>query len=224
VALISPVVGTPDGGLLNGTPGADYLVGLEGKDVFTADAGNDTYAGGAGLDTLAYTGKFSDYTLQHTEDGRIIVTDHANGSGVDIVDQVERLLFGDINLALDIDGNAGMAYRLYQAAFDRTPDIPGLGYQMHALDTGLSLTQVAANFIASPEFQGKYGSLDNVHFVTQLYANVLHREPEAEGLAYHVHRLESGATRADVLIGFSESPENQANVIGAIEDGMLYIL
>ena len=31
-------------------------------------------------------------------------------------------------------------------------------------------------------------------------------------------------TRADMLTHFSESPENQANVIGQIDNGMLFIL
>ena len=31
-------------------------------------------------------------------------------------------------LALDINGTAGQVYRLYQAAFDRKPDLVGLGY------------------------------------------------------------------------------------------------
>jgi hypothetical protein len=31
-------------------------------------------------------------------------------------------------VALDVDGAAGQAYRLYQAAFDRAPDKNGLGY------------------------------------------------------------------------------------------------
>ena len=124
---------------------------------------------------------------------------------------------------LDTAGNAGMAYRLYQAAFDRTPDQGGLGFQMKALDDGLNIAQVAANFIASPEFQRTYGALNDTQFVTQLYQNVLHRAPDSGGLAFHVNNLATGAnTRANVLVGFSESPENQAALIGAIQNGMVY--
>ena len=135
---------------------------------------------------------------------------------------IERIAFTGGGIALDTDGNGGMAYRLYQAAFNRTPDHSGLGYQMQALDNGLSLSQVAANFIASPEFQQTYGALNNTQFVTQLYQNVLHRAPDEGGLAYHVGNLAGGMARANVLMGFSESPENQAALIGAIGNGMLY--
>jgi serralysin len=146
--------------------------------------------------------------------------------GEDSVDElfnVERLVLGASQIAIDISGNAGMAYRLYKAAFDRVPDLPGLGYQMHDLDSGVSLGQVASNFIASPEFQATYGAVSNEQFVTLLYWNVLDRAPELEGLQYHVSRLAAGAIRADILVGFSESPENKANVIGLIEQGMEYV-
>lgn len=59
--------------------------------------------------------------------------------------------------------------------------------------------------------------------MTQLYANVLHRAPDDAGLADHMHDLQSGATRADVLAHFAESPKNQALVIGAIANGIAYI-
>ena len=55
---------------------------------------------------------------------------------------------------------------------------------MNALDQGLNISQVAQNFINSPEFSATYGSLNDTQFVTQLYANVLHRAPDDGGLAY----------------------------------------
>lgn len=112
---------------------------------------------------------------------------------------------------------------LYQAAFNRAPDLAGLGYQMTALDNGLTLVQVANNFIASPEFQRTYGAVNDTQFVTLLYQNVLHRAPDASGLQYHLTELQSwGQSRAGVLTHFSESPENQANVMGAIQNGIVY--
>jgi len=70
----------------------------------------------------------------------------------------ERVNFSDGSLALDINGDAGQAYRLYQAALDRTPDAVGLGYWISALDGGTSLNTAAADFIASSEFQQLYGT------------------------------------------------------------------
>ncbi len=180
-----------------------------------------TLEGGAGVDTAVYSGARSSYALARTDTG--VTLKHATGT--DTLVSVERLKFADTRVALDTAGNAGMAYRLYQAAFDRTPDQGGLGYQMKALDDGLNIAQVAANFIASPEFQRTYGALNDTQFVTQLYQNVLHRAPDSGGLAFHVNNLATGAnTRANVLVGFSESPENQAALIGTIQNGMVYTL
>lgn len=180
--------------------------------------------GGGGIDTVAYVGARSDYTITRSNGGNYTVQHNGFGDA-DVLVNVERVSFSNGNYALDVDGNGGQAYRLYQAAFNRAPDVGGLGYQMSALDNGLTLSQVADNFLHSPEFQATYGNLSNDAYVRLLYQNVLHREGEASGVAFHVHNLEVGATqRFDTLAQFSESPENQANVIGTIQTGMLYTL
>lgn len=235
------VAGAAPTGAAAATPGADTLTGTAGADTINALAGNDTVAagdgndlvrggpgddaldGGAGIDTAFFSEARAAYTITRTATG-YTVSHNGGADGVDTLVNVERLQFSDAKVAIDINGDGGMAYRLYQAAFNRTPDVGGLGFQMSALDNGLGIAQVAANFIASPEFQATYGSLTDSQFVTQLYANVLHREPDAGGLAFHVDHLAHGFTRADVLVGFSESPENQAALIGSIQNGMTYTI
>ncbi len=227
-SLLGPAMGptsvvTPTGTVFTGTVAADTLTGGSGWDQFTGQGGNDTITGGDGIDTAFYSGVRAGYTVA-VGASSITVTDLVAGrDGTDALTGVERLAFADIRLALDVAGSAGKAYRLYQAAFDRMPDLAGLGFQMKALDDGLGLAQLAGNFISSPEFSSRYGSLDNTAFVTQLYANVLHRAPDAAGLTYYTSNLASGAsTRADVVVGFSESPENQAALIGTMQNGMAY--
>jgi hypothetical protein len=139
------------------------------------------------------------------------------------ISNVERVIADTWAIAYDLGGNAGQAYRLYQAAFDRQPDLPGLGYQINALDQGLPLPYVAQNFLNSPEFQTLYGThLSDEDYITALYANVLHRAPDPGGFAYQVDALKH-FDRAQLLVNFSESPENQANVIGNIYAGILYV-
>lgn len=222
--VVSHLQGSAQSETLTGTAGDNAIHALAGDDVITGRAGDDTIEGGDGFDVAVYSGPHTDYHTETVGSSVHVSDSSAWRDGSDTLVGIERIEFNDGVVAFDITGHAGQAYRLYQAAFARVPDVPGLGYQTTALDTGLSLTQVAANFIASPEFQSLYGQLDDSQFLTQLYANVLHRSPDAGGLAYHLANLHAGVPRSYVLVGFSESPENQANVIGSIKDGMFFTL
>jgi len=62
------------------------------------------------------------------------VTNSSNSGTPDTLVSIERIQFTDGTLALDESGNAGQAYRLYQAAFGRTPDTPGLSHNLNLLD------------------------------------------------------------------------------------------
>jgi hypothetical protein len=119
------------------------------------------------------------------------------------------------------DGAAAEVARLYDTTFGRLPDAGGLTYWTHVLESGTTLTQVAQGFIASAEFQGAYGALDNTGFVSLLYSNVLHRAPDAGGLAYWVSLLNAGMdSRAQVVVGFSESAEHIGNTAPHIDHGI----
>ena len=184
--------------------------------------GTQTVTGTTGLDTAVILAARTGYTVAASGISFIL----SGSMGVDTLTSVERVTFSDnTGIALDISGNGGEAYRLYQAALNRMPDQAGLGVQINALDKGTSLQTMAAGFIASAEFNALYGSLTDSQYITQLYANVLHRTPSAVELQYYQTNLNTHfSTRADVLVGFSESPENQANLIGVEQQGMYYVL
>jgi len=111
------------------------------------------------------------------------------------------------------DAFQGQAVRLYDTVFDRLPDKGGLDYWTGHLRAGMPLLTVADSFTASPEFQGRYGVPDNKQFVSLLYQNVLDRSGEQQGLVYWQSVLDSNqATRAQVVVGFSESAEHVAMV------------
>lgn len=201
-----------------GSSAADIITGSSANNVLRGNGGNDWIDGGTGLDVAVYSGLSYQYTISENN-GAMELTGQ---DGSDTLFNVERLKFDNVWVAYDTSGSGGQAYRLYQAAFNRAPDIGGLGFQIAALDAGWSLVNISQNFIDSPEFSRTYGSLTDAQFVTQLYANVLHRLPDSGGLAFHVNNLVNGLPRSYVLVGFSESPENQAALIGVIENGMVY--
>lgn len=180
--------------------------------------------GTTNLDDFSYAGNRLDYDINKNSDGTWKI-DKKSPIEHDVLYNLERIHFADKTIALDIDGNAGKAYRLYKAAFDREPDLPGLGHWIKALDTGSSVKTVANGFIGSQEFIAMYGAnTSNVNLITKFYQHALHREPELAGLNNWVNVLNAKTLSvAEVMNGFSESTENQAQVIGLIQHGIEYI-
>ncbi|GIL39479.1 DUF4214 domain-containing protein [Roseiterribacter gracilis] len=192
-----------------GGSAGDSILGNDANNKLTGGGGNDAIDGGAGIDTAVYALAFSNYTV--TRSGTNATVAAKTGlEGTDALASIERLRFSDGVVLLDQGSNGPAAFRLYQAAFARSPDEGGLKVQIHAMDTGTSLLQLARNFIGSGEFQAKYGSPDNAGYATALYKNVLGRDPDAGGLKVQVDALNGGLSREQMLVNFSESGENLA--------------
>ena len=207
--------------------GNDVVTATDSPDILIGGAGNDILDGGKGLDKAVFTGDSKSYKLTLNKDGTVVVADTDTNTSRDGVDQlkgVERISFADTSLAFDIAGNAGASYRLYKAAFDRQPDSGGLGYWMHNLDKGADLAKDVANgFINSKEFQSLYGeNTSNATFIANLYQNVLHRTPDAEGYAYWDKTIVSGVSRANILTNFSDSNENIDQVSSLVVNGIAF--
>jgi hypothetical protein len=176
------------------------------------------------VDTARIGGARSDYSI--STDGQHVTVRHALGtSGVDDekYENIERFKFDDSWVATDIEGNAGQAYRLYKAAFDRAPDANGLGFWIKQLDSGAPFEAVAQVFVGSKEFGSLFGAqISDKAYVSALYENVLNRPLDQTGADYWLTALGNGASRAQILIDFSESTENQQAVIGSIQNGIHY--
>jgi hypothetical protein len=121
------------------------------------------------------------------------------------------------------DPKAASVARLYYTALGRAPDGAGLAAWTTQLQGGhVTLAQQAAQFVTGQEFVARYGSLDNVTFVRQMYQNVLGRAEEPAGVTTWLGVLAAGGTRGDVATGFSESTELQARLAPVIEqDGIV---
>ncbi len=74
----------------------------------------------------------------------------------------------------------------------------------------MPLIDIAAAFASAAEFQQRYGSVTNEQFIDQMYRFCLDRTPDAGGMAYWVNQLNTGTTRAQMLLNFSESAEHVA--------------
>ncbi|MGH8855932.1 MAG: DUF4214 domain-containing protein, partial [Telluria sp.] len=219
---------------LEGGAGNDSLVELEGDNTLDGGSGDDTLDGGAGTDILIggegvdlvrLQGARSDYTVTRSADGYRVVDRRGDGvDGSDTLTGIERLAFDGVRVALDIEGGAGQAYRLYRAAFDRMPDETGVGFWIGAIDRGTPLIDIAAGFTASTEFKLMYGAApSSAELVGRLYQNILHRAPEAAGFEYWRKALDDKlVTLPEVLAMFSESAENKLGVAELIANGIAY--
>ncbi len=213
---------------INGSSRNDVLLGYEGNDNFYPGSGSDSIDGGNGFDTLNFSGNRADYTISKV--GSNVSVKTTTGT-TDTLANIEYLQFDD-QPVVSCHSNTSQQYAalLYQGALGRTPDPTGLSYWTNLAENLPSATKalglyglsdvagnyngdlsIAGGFTQSTEFINKYGSLTNEQFVTQLYANVLDRDPDPDGLADWVGHLNSGTTREHVLIGFAESAEAITN-------------
>jgi hypothetical protein len=197
------------------------VAGTAGSDSIALGTGSHVVDGQGGVDTVLLSGARASFTVAHDANAFTLTA----GGAHDTLVNVERVAFADGALALDIDGVAGQAYRLYQAAFDRQPDQVGLGYWIDVMDRGATLEQVAGGFQGSREFADLYGANPtNTQFVDLLYQNVLHRAPDAAGYDYWVDALANQHLARTQMLGFfSESAENQLQVIGSIGNGIAFV-
>jgi V8-like Glu-specific endopeptidase len=143
----------------------------------------------------------------------------ANRNGAATRTGVDQIVFTDGAGRFDPTGNAEEVARLYDSAFGRGSDLAGLDWWTRQIDSGaLQIGSVAMAFIQSPEFQSRYGSLDNQGFVRGLYQNDLHRGADAAGLAYWTDALNAGLSRGALLVGFSDSFEHKRDMLPTVGD------
>jgi hypothetical protein len=209
---------------ITGSAAADGLMGFDGNDTMRGGGGDDWISGGAGSDFASYSGVRASFTVTRGSEA-VTVADNVGAEGRDTLVDVERLVFADTNVALDVGAGeiGGRAYRLYEAAFNRLPDALGVGFWIRALDNGVPVSAVAQGFLDSQEYRDIYGSaMSNRDLITRYYTNILERAPEPAGIDFWMVRLDDGVSRADVLAGISESLENINASAAVIAHGFSY--
>jgi hypothetical protein len=215
--------------VLVGLGGNDYLGGQNGNETFVPSAGRNNISGGSGADTVVFKGPSSGYSIVDNGNGQITVTDSDTArNGTNNIENVQLFQFTD-NTLFDLTPAEAQIALLYQGTLGRTPDGPGLvGWEKafaaepisdRSADAFTSLAGTPVNglpdliygFTQSTEFQRKYFALTDAQFVTQLYANVLDRQPDQAGLNAWINALAQGHTRDWVVVGIVESPEAYHN-------------
>ena len=125
------------------------------------------------------------------------------------------ILDNDTARNVTVEEARAVAY-LYEAGLNRDGDfdLPGLNFWIGLLGSGVSLVEIAEQFLNSDEFAAVVGdpdALSDLDLVQGLYQNVLGREGEPDGVAFWssvVAQPEYG--RDQLLLDFSQSDENRA--------------
>jgi len=231
---IENALGGSGSDILTGNALGNVIQGNAGNDTIFADGGSDTIKGGTGIDTLKYTLAQANYTLTVGKTNSTIK--EISSSTNDSFSTIERIVFADNAIALDIDSanSAGGIYRTYKAAFNRTPEKTGFGYWIDRADNGASAVLMAEEFVWSEEFQALYDVTTNDSYlvgndieavVNLFYRNVLGRAPDQGGLDYYASTIVAqDKTGGRVLAEIADSDENRTNLLPTIKNGMNYDL
>ncbi len=162
---INQIKGTGNTDYLPGTTVADLILGLGGDDTLIGGLGDDTLDGGTGIDTAVYSGTRASHKL----------TD-----GTDTLISIERLKYSDVNVALDLDGNAGTVAKILGAFLGapgvKRADLVGVG--LGFLDGG-----------------GTYEGL-----LQEAIAGVFGKNPSAETLINHFFQTLTGQAAPKTIV------------------------
>lgn len=234
--------GTTDGGhgsIGGGNSGSVVTGASIASSSLIMTVGDGSYMYGQGLnDHVIYQEPRSDFSIEKIG-GNDLKISHKPGVYSSLsLDGVEFIEFANKETVCVLTPERAKVALLYSAALDRTPDVPGLMYWQSNYDNHISPSlkhndyqslamatipenglSIAGGFTNSSEFLGRYGSLDDVGFVTQLYNNVLDRAPDSAGIDSWLQLMHQGDqygtkyTREMILVGFAESPENYKNAL-----------
>lgn len=95
----------------------------------------------------------------------------------------------------------------YRIALVRAPDAAGIAFWVEQIEQGKERIDVLRAIFQGEEFATRKAALDDEAFVRSTYAEVLGREPDAEGIAFWLGALAGGMSRAEVAQRFADSPE-----------------
>lgn len=184
-----------------------------GVDTVQAGLGNSTITGGSGdYAVVKLGGSATNYTVS-VNNGHAVVTDKTTTKVTDISKIQYVQLDGGKALVFAKDSVEAAITTLYETAFGRTADAGGLDYWFDLGRGGVSLKQIADAFTHVAEFSAK-AALSNTDFVQGLYQNTFGRAGEDSGVQYWVDALSHGATRADLILSFSQI--GASNISGTI--------
>ena len=236
------IIGNAVDNTFYGNDGNDFLQGLGGNDNLNGGNGNDTLIGGPGSDYLdgadgfdraVYLLSLNNYKVIRNNGGSWNVnytgststTPVAERDGNDNMNRIERLVFADQVIALDLDGNAGTVAKVLGAVFGpdfvKNPFFVGIGIEYldnrgHDYESLLGVA-ISAKLGATPT---------NKQVVDLLFTNVIGFTPSADQAAPYVKMLDDKSYSVTALAKMAaDTPFNTAavNLTGLASTGLPYV-
>ncbi|MRW93785.1 DUF4214 domain-containing protein [Duganella sp. FT80W] len=224
-----------------GGSGNDTLIGNAAANHLQGNGGANTLDGLDGIDTAVYSGNFSAYLVSATSSGYTVAL-RSSSTQIDTLSNIERLSFADATVALNVNSLAedaltaqytALAQKFYVSYFGRPADANGLANMVAqfkaagvptttdgfvgAYNSNATVKALIDSFGNSSESAALYSG-SNTDFVTAIYAHLLGRAPDAEGLAFWAGALDKGElVRGMAALNIAAGAESNTTTQGQID-------
>ena len=198
------------------------IFGAAGNDRLTGGAGNDSLDGGSGQDVAIFSSAINQFKIQHNSNsGMWVITDTLGYEGTDTLSNIERIQFSDTNLAIDLDGNAGITAKILGAVFGKNSvnnkNYVGIG--LNYLDAGWTYDNLAALALDAS------GAKTSDQIVNLLWTNIFGVAPTVSQKSPYIKMLTDGMTSGALAHLAADTSMNATNInlIGLVQNGIEYL-
>jgi Ca2+-binding RTX toxin-like protein len=205
---------------LIGSKGSEKVVAGLGNDIIVSSGGDDILEGGQGRDAVVVAKKAAESTITRNAETKQWVVSRSEGT--DTLVDVERVIFEDSTIALDVDkeqvgGQAALALGALLGK-DSVNDPALVGLVIGLLDEGMPFEELASRAIEA------LALTDNESLVTTLWTNLVGAPPSDDDKAVVFELLDSGTSPAELirLAAFNELNEGNVDLVGIAERGLAY--
>lgn len=114
----------------------------------------------------------------------------------------------------------GLVDGYYQSTLGRSADEGGRAHWIRLIQSGRTPASVAAEFYASAEYHALAGGTDRA-WISDLYAELLHRQPDPGGLEHWLKTRAAGTSRQRVASDFYQSIESRQTRVTGLYQALL---
>jgi len=150
-----------------------------------------------------------------------VITDTLGYEGTDTLSNIERIQFSDTNLAIDLDGNAGITAKILGVVFGKNSvnNKSYVGIGLNYLDAGWTYENLAALALDAS------GAKTSDQIVNLLWTNIFGVAPTVSQKSPYIKMLTDGMTPGALAHLAADTSMNATNInlIGLVQNGIEYL-